>query len=110
MVSIFNTLRLPKGTIDQPVCLPLLKSLMIDSCMTEEDGDMLCELSATDLEPLVETLEHRLSKDDTFKLEFSGIGVDWSPKLQRKLQSLVAKGVRLELIEESEPVHWLQVR
>ncbi|KAF5362198.1 hypothetical protein D9756_002691 [Leucocoprinus leucothites] len=110
MASIFNILHPPKDTTDQPICLPLLKSLLIVSCAVDEDECVTLELQVAELGPLVEALEHRLGTDATFKLEFSRVGIDWSPKLQRKLQSLVAKGVRLELIEDSEPVNWLQVR
>ncbi|KAF5361861.1 hypothetical protein D9756_002680 [Leucocoprinus leucothites] len=76
MVTIFNTLCPPKSTIDQPVCLPLLKSLLFVSCTVGEDDDTPLELNIAQLEPLVEALEHRLGKDVTFKLEFSRLGVD----------------------------------
>jgi hypothetical protein len=104
---IFNALSEFNGTTD-PIYLPYIKSFWIRDCF-KYDGDELEGLENYNLDSLIRALEHRLGEGRSFRLEFSGFGVDWTPGAQARLRGLVEKGARLEIIEDGEQVQWLNL-
>ncbi|KXN81628.1 hypothetical protein AN958_04089 [Leucoagaricus sp. SymC.cos] len=66
------------------------------------------ELGPECLAPLTRTLERRLAAGDTFSLKLDDALVEWTYGLQERLRALVRKGVRLEIIEDGDPVDWLK--
>jgi hypothetical protein len=105
--KVFQALLGSEGTSNSNY-LPQLKSLSIQGCV-EENGDKCMEFVASDLHPLIQSLECRLGQGENFKLELSGFAVDWTPRAQQRLKGLLRKGVRLEIIEDGEPSEWLQL-
>ncbi|KAF9449407.1 hypothetical protein P691DRAFT_774698 [Macrolepiota fuliginosa MF-IS2] len=103
LVDVFSILTPELGATEK--CTPNLKVLSIQGCVGVEGPQHV--LGSFDIEPLLPMLERRLVAGDAFRLEFSDLTIDWTPRVQDGFRSLVAKGVDLEVVEDSEYVDWL---
>ncbi|KXN86734.1 hypothetical protein AN958_09725 [Leucoagaricus sp. SymC.cos] len=65
------------------------------------------EMEPVYFEPLLPMLSRRLSRGDHFTLDISKVIVDWTPKVQAGLLSLVASGIGLEIVENGYKADWL---
>lgn len=107
IINLLQTLQLS----EEPICMPHLEVLHVMGCIKEIDEprayQWMSELEPTTLNHFVRMLERRLVEGSTFRLEFSRIGVDWTPVLQARLRALVRRGVQLQVVEGGDQVDWL---
>ncbi|KAF9449405.1 hypothetical protein P691DRAFT_567082 [Macrolepiota fuliginosa MF-IS2] len=107
IIELVRRLTPPEGETQGLKPMPRLKFLSIELCNYGVTTP-LPVLLPRDSDPLVLMLERRLVAGDAFRLEFWDMAVDWTPAAQKRLRKLVEKGIRLEIIEDSDEVDWLR--